>query len=101
MTTRAGSTALRSVLIEPQSLRSHALYFFIQRIRLFIKRRVFRFRFAFTQLFEGFLNGEFRGFSHDNPSIQDTPKSAPLAVANRSASRPKCARIPTRQFRSG
>jgi hypothetical protein len=64
-----GSTALTLVPLEAQSLRSHALHLFIKCVNFLIEPRVLRFRrLAAAQLFERFLNGEFGGFGHGNPS---------------------------------
>jgi hypothetical protein len=63
------SIALTLVPLEAQSLRSHALHLFIKCVNFLIEPRVLRFRrIAAAQLFERFLNGEFGGFGHGNPS---------------------------------
>jgi hypothetical protein len=63
------SIALTLVLLEAQSLRSHAFNLFIKCVNFLIEPRVLRFRrIAAAQLFERLLNGEFGGFGHGNPS---------------------------------
>lgn len=58
---------LTLVSIEAESLRSHALYFFIERINSLVESSVFGFlRVAPAQFFERFLNREFGDFSHRN-----------------------------------
>jgi hypothetical protein len=58
---------LTLVSIEAESLRSHALYFFIECINFFVEPSVFRFlRVAPAQFFERFLNRKFGDFSHRN-----------------------------------
>jgi hypothetical protein len=67
-TNTTGSIALTLVLLEAQSLRSHAFNLFIKRVNFLIEPRVLRFRrIAAAQLFERLLNGEFGGFGHGHP----------------------------------
>ena len=59
------SIALALVSFETQPLRSHAFYFFIQRVDLLIVLFVLRFHLiALAQFPKRFLDREFGGVSH-------------------------------------
>jgi hypothetical protein len=60
------------VLLETQSLQSHALYLFIERVDLVVEQCVLRLLcVASTQFIERLLNGEFVNLSHDCRFLED------------------------------